>query len=98
LKKDQGLARRDFDEVRKIDPSNPVLLRGEAVLSMDAGDMPAAVARLTEALRRNPKDPWALNVRAEAYRRSGEMEKAQADMDRLRQLMSEMSTVEAAKR
>ena len=82
-------AERDFESARKIDPSNPGVLRGEAVLSMHAGDMDAMVERLTEALRIDPEDAWSLRMRAEAYWRLGEKDKARDDDDTLWQLRSQ---------
>lgn len=40
--------------MRKIDPSNAVVLRGEALLSLNAGNAQAAIASLTDALKFDP--------------------------------------------
>jgi Tfp pilus assembly protein PilF len=85
-KNDRARAEKDFQAVRAIDPSNPVVLRGEALLGMNEGDMETAVSRLTEALNHDPDDAWSLNMRAMAYRALGEDAKARADTDRLTQL------------
>ena len=84
--KDRARAETDFATVRKIDPSNVVLLHGEALLAMNAGEWNTAVARLTEALRADPKDAWSLRKRADAYWAMGERDKARDDDDRLWQL------------
>jgi len=82
-KRDSDKAEQDFAAVRKIDPSNIVLLRGEALLSMNAGNMQAAIASLTAALKLDPNDKWSLRMRAQAYRRNGDFEKASADVSHL---------------
>lgn len=85
-KKDRARAERDFAAVRAIDATNPVLLRGEALMAMQSGKYQLAVQRLTAALNRDPKDEWSLRLRADAYRRLGEEEKHLADLDRLWEL------------
>jgi len=85
-KRDSVQAEQDFAAVRKIDPSNVVLLRGEALLSLNAGNLPAAIASLTAALKRDPNDKWSLRMRAEAYREDGDLEKARADASHLAEL------------
>ncbi len=84
--KDRARAEADFAAVRKIAPSNVVLLHGEALLAMNAGEWDLAVVRLTEALRIDPKDAWSLRKRADAYWAMGERDKARDDDDRLWQL------------
>lgn len=88
-KKDRARAEQDFAAARALDPANPILLHGEALLGMQAGDMPTAIDRLTAALKQDPKDKWALAQRATAYRRAGEIGKAQADLDSLQRLMND---------
>lgn len=85
-KRDRMRAEKDFEAVRAVDPSNPVLLRGEALLSMNAGDPTSAVERLTASLGRDPDNAWALAMRAEAYRELGEYEKSRADQVKLLEL------------
>jgi len=82
-KRDAIKAAQDFAAVRARDPSNPVLLRGEALLSMNADNMQAAIASLTAALKLDPDDKWSLRMRAQAYRQNGDFEKARADASRL---------------
>lgn len=81
------LAEADFAAARAIDPANSALLHGEALLAFRAEDFPAAIARLTEALRHDPHDIWALRMRGDAYWQSGEHAKAQPDDDRLAPLL-----------
>ncbi|HEU0311195.1 MAG TPA: tetratricopeptide repeat protein, partial [Sphingomicrobium sp.] len=85
-KKDRMRAEQDFKAVRTIDPVNPVLLRGEALLAIDAGDPSTAVKLLSESLRREPDNIWALQMRAEMYLQLGENEKSWADSDKADQL------------
>ena len=72
--------------MRKIDPSNAVVLRGEALLSLNAGNAQAAIASLTDALKLDSNDQWSLSMRARAYRQSGEFEKASVDVTHLKQV------------
>lgn len=76
-------ARADFAALQAIDPRNPVLIRGDALLKMNAGDLSGAVKQLTAALNRYPKDTWSLRMRADAYRQLGEAEKSRIDANRL---------------
>jgi Flp pilus assembly protein TadD len=85
-KRDSQRAEQDFAVVRASDPSNPVLLRGEALLAMNAGDMATAIDRLTAALKLDPNDAWSLGMRARAYRQLGNYEKSQTDEIKLEQL------------
>jgi len=80
---DPQSAKTDFDALRAIDPRNPVLMRGDALLKMNAGNFTGAIQHLTAALNRNPKDAWSLRMRADAYRQLGETDKSQVDVDRL---------------
>lgn len=80
------LAKRDFASVRAADPSHIVLHRGEALLSLTAGDAATAVVHLTTALKQNPNDRWSLRMRAEAYRWLGEHRKSETDASRLKAL------------
>lgn len=83
---DIARAEKDFETIRSVTATQSVVLRGKAILAMNAGDFPAAVERLSEALRRDPKDAWSLQVRSEAYRHLGEHQKRQADIDSLARL------------
>lgn len=85
-RKDRPLAEKDFRAARAIDPSNPVMLRGEAILAMDAGDPATAVKRLTESLKSDPDNIWALRMRAEMFLLLGDNEKSWADSDKVDQL------------
>jgi tetratricopeptide (TPR) repeat protein len=85
-KKDQARAKQDFQVVRTIDSSNPVMLRGEALLALDAGDPNTAVDRLSQSLDRDPDNIWALRMRSEVYLQLGETEKSWADSDKVDQL------------
>lgn len=97
-KNDRTRAERDFEAVKSFDRSNPVLLRGEALLHLQAGERRAAIDKLTEALRVDPKDKWSLRARADAYWELGEREKAQADDDRLGQLVEEERSASSPER
>ena len=79
-------AEADFELVRSIDPSNPVMLRGEALLRKNAGDVPGAVERLSASLNRDPDNLWALRLRSELYWELGEQEKSIRDDRRWVQL------------
>jgi Flp pilus assembly protein TadD len=85
-KNDRGNAEKDFRAVRTVDPANPVLFRGEAILDMEAGNLEAAIAGLSVQLSRDPADLWSLATRADAYQQAGDFEKARADRTRLLQL------------
>lgn len=85
-KGDEVSATRDFTEAKSIDPTNIVVMRGEALLAMNAADFGLAVTRLNRALGQEPDDPWSLALRANAYGRLGELEKARADSARVRDL------------
>lgn len=80
---DVQLARADFASLRAIDPRNPVLMRGNALLKMNAGDLSGAIKQLTAALQRDPKDAWSLRMRADAYRQLGDAKKSRVDASRL---------------
>jgi len=79
-KNDGERAERDFAAVRKNDPSNLVLLHGEALLAMGRGDTNGAIRLFGEAIARNPRDAWALSMRATAYQRLGDRERMSADL------------------
>ena len=74
-KNDRIRAEQDFAAVRKSDPKNLVLLHGEALLALNRGDMEEGVRLLSESIALNPKDAWALSMRAKAYRILGNGEK-----------------------
>jgi len=80
---DRVRAERDFAAVRAIDPSNPAMLRGEALLAFNSGNLPAAVDRLTAALKVDPRDKWSLRMRGSAYEKLGQEEQSLSDRDQL---------------
>ena len=82
-KRNEVRAEQDFTAVRLRDPSNAVVLRGEAILSMNAGDMQAVVKNLTAALKSEPDNRFSLRMRADAYERLGKQEMSDADRDEL---------------
>jgi hypothetical protein len=84
--KEEERARDDFRAVQAIDPANPVMLRGEAILRMNAGDTRGAVDRLTTSMKRDPDNLWAIRKRAELYWDLGEVEKSREDDSRWREL------------
>lgn len=86
LMQDEVRARKDFRTARALDPSNPVVLRGEAVLRMQVADWEGTVDVLSESLKRDPDNAWALRLRAWTYRQLGEQEKSQDDIRRLQEL------------
>ncbi len=88
-KGDAQRAEKDFAIVRSADPSNWAVLHGEALLSMNAGKFDKAVAQLSVLLERDPRDAWSLRLRIPAYHMLGEDEKAQTDINRLRQLTTD---------
>lgn len=61
-------ARADFAAARAIEPGNPIAIKGDALLAMNAYDWPAAARHLTAALDRYPGDRWLLASRAAVYR------------------------------
>lgn len=85
----ESLAERDLKAARVIDPSNPVALRGEAVVRMKAGDAQGAVDRLTESMRRDPDNLWTLRTRAELNWEIGNFEESRLDDEKWRQQMKE---------
>ena len=93
---ERALAEADFAAVRAIDPTNQVMLHGEAVLAMRAEDFRSAIASLSEALRHDPNDMWALRMRGDAYWQIGEQQKAQDDDDRLAPLLEAERKARAA--
>lgn len=84
--KDAEHAERDFRAVEAKDRANAVVLRGRAVLRVNAGDMAGAVDFLTASLKSDPDNLWALQVRAWAYRQLGDDEHADADIKRYEKL------------
>ena len=91
-KNEKVRAERDFEAVRAIDPSNQVLLRGEALLAINARDLNSAVSRLSEALSREPGDVWSRGMRADVYRQLGEYEKSRADAEQLAHLRARLES------
>jgi Flp pilus assembly protein TadD len=87
-KSDREHAESDFEAVRKLDPLNPVLLHGEAVLDMESGDLEDEIRQLNAGLARNPADAWSLQMRADAYQQRGDFEQARADRNALAKLRS----------
>jgi Flp pilus assembly protein TadD len=85
-KSDRQRAEEDFEAVRKLDPRNPVLLHGEAVLDMESGDLEDEIRQLNAGLARNPADAWSLQMRADAYQQRGDFAQARADRNALAQL------------
>ncbi|MBC3941266.1 tetratricopeptide repeat protein [Sphingomonas albertensis] len=79
-KNDRARAEQDFAVVRKSDPSNLTLLHGEAVLAMVRGETREAIRLLGKAIAQDPRDAWALSMRAAAYRRLGDHEKMRVDI------------------
>jgi len=91
-KNDPVSAQSDFEIVKKTDPKNLVMIHGEAVLSINAGNLERAEDLLTTALKVNPRDSWSLQTRADAYQQAGDFAKAQADRDQLKQLAKTRSS------
>jgi predicted Zn-dependent protease len=83
---DRPRAEQDFAAARAIDPSNLIVLHGEALLAMNAGDMNRAIDRLTRAVAISPDDRWSFSLRAAAYRQLGDDRKARADVAEVRRL------------
>jgi tetratricopeptide (TPR) repeat protein len=95
-KDDRARAEADFAAVRAIDPTNIVVLHGEGVLNMNAGNLEGAVVAFTAALRQNPSDAWSVRMRADAYQQMGEFEKAREDRQKLLQLSKKAKATSAA--
>jgi Flp pilus assembly protein TadD len=85
-KNDRARAELDFASVRAFRPANIVVLHGEGVLDMNAGDLEGAIANFTAALRQDPSDRWALGMRADAYQQMGDFEKAREDRQKLQEI------------
>lgn len=81
---DHRRATRDFRSARALGPIDPVLLRGEALVAFRTGNRPLALARLDDALRRNPDDQWSRKLRAETYRLLGRTADHDADLRELK--------------
>lgn len=86
LMKDTNRAEADFQVVEAIDKSNPVMLRGRAVLSINELNMADAVKYLTASMKRDPDNIWAVRTRAWAYRQLGDDQDADADIARYEKL------------
>jgi hypothetical protein len=82
-KNDRELAEEDFKAVRAVNPTNKVMVRGEALLSIEAGDLEGAIDRLDVYLAEHPDDRFALRLRSDAYQQRGDFAKAQADREKL---------------
>ena len=80
--KNQPKAEADFALVRSIDPSNPVMLRGEALLRRNVGDDAGAVDFLTASMKRDPDNIWALQARRTilAIGRAGEIRRGRSPL------------------
>lgn len=89
-KVERAAAESDFAAARALDPTNVIPLHGEAILALHDEDLPSAIAHLSEALRRDPHDLWALRMRGDVYWRAGEHAKAQDDDDRLAELVERL--------
>ncbi len=81
LKGDREAAYSDLKALKAIDPSNRALARIPAIFALKAKDWHSAITELSYALAKDPKDPWALQMRANAYWAIGERDKARADDD-----------------
>jgi tetratricopeptide (TPR) repeat protein len=90
-KNDRPRAEADFAAVRGIDPTNIVVLHGQGVLEMTSGNLEAAVDRFTAAVRQDPSDAWAIQMRADCYQQMGQFEKAREDRRRLVRLREDGS-------
>jgi tetratricopeptide (TPR) repeat protein len=88
-KKDWVRAERDFKAAQDLDPANAIASRGEAILSIDKGDLQNAAIRLTDALKSEPGDQWTLRKRAEVYELLGKLEESDADRDELWRLRAD---------
>lgn len=86
LTKDSSRAKTDFRVVEASDKSNPVMLRGRAVLSINSLNMTDAVNYLTASLKSDPDNVWAVRTRAWAFRQLGDDEHADADIKRYERL------------
>ena len=90
--RDPTSAEKDFATVRTTDPANAIVLRGEALLCVGAGDLRGAVDKLTASLKSEPDNRWALRMRADMYSRLGEEEKYYDDKDALWRLSKVSNT------
>ncbi|GMM91892.1 tetratricopeptide repeat protein [Qipengyuania sp. MTN3-11] len=79
-------AERDFAEVSPHDEAWLIVLHAKAILALEEGDERAAIAYLTDAIKIDPKDLFALHMRADAYWDIGELDLARDDDDRLEML------------
>jgi Tfp pilus assembly protein PilF len=86
LMEDSSHAEADFRVVEASDKSNPVMLRGRAVLSINSLNMTQAVNYLTASLKSDPDNVWAVRTRAWVYRQLGDDEHADADIMRYERL------------
>jgi Flp pilus assembly protein TadD len=75
-------AERDFRAARALDPNNQVVLRGEAMLALDAGDEERALERLTTALAQDPTDGWSANLKKQILDRRDRAAEGQAPATR----------------
>lgn len=78
-KQDIDHGRADVDKALQLDKHNPAVLDAQGMLAGMQNDFPAAISSFTASIASNPKDSWALGMRAESYWRNGDFEQALAD-------------------
>ena len=85
FKSDHQRAIADFDKAIQLNPNHRNAYHDRGFTYASKGDYPRAIADYSEAIRLKP-DSRAYQNRAAAYERSGNKEKAKADMDKVAEL------------
>ncbi|MGD8378217.1 MAG: tetratricopeptide repeat protein [Gammaproteobacteria bacterium] len=75
-------AQKLFEQVLQAHPENVAALAGMGRVALSRHDYPAAIKNLTEALKRDPKADQLHYPLALAYRQSGNIDKARAEMSK----------------
>lgn len=92
-KSDVAGRRADLEAALKLEPTNSDVLDGKASLQADTGDFVSAIATLSSALEKTPKDAGRLTRRGIAYFRSGDVKRAEIDFADARAKATEAGTL-----
>ena len=76
---DHEKAMKDFDRVLELSPNYPAALVNRAVVYLNTGKPADAIVASTAAIKSDPKDWTAFDIRAQAYEKIGDANKAAAD-------------------
>lgn len=79
----------DVDAALRLDPKNEEALRTKATLQRRNGDLAGAIATLSNAIRRTPKDSDLLSMRGQAYYLADRKQEAERDFAAARAVAKE---------